>query len=171
MYKTERSLVRQFVRQLRTASCPWGPVEVSREFDYRRGRADVVVAAEDGEHLIAFEAKLEKWRDALHQAYRNTCFAHSSYVILPRRVALRAQRYSADFSYRNVGLCYIDSGRIAIVLTPEKKAPLEPGLMYEALAAANSRSDSAHGRARTRSAQNLRQTRHAIRRARGRRNV
>jgi hypothetical protein len=96
MHKTERNLVRQFVRGLRDVSCPWGKVGVSSEFDYSRGRADLVVAAEDGNHLIAFEAKLQKWRDALQQAYRNLCFADSSYVILPRRTAMRAQLYAGS---------------------------------------------------------------------------
>jgi hypothetical protein len=50
-------------------------VSFACEFDYSRGRTDVV-ALRDGEHVIAFEAKLKDWRTALHQAYRNTCFAH-----------------------------------------------------------------------------------------------
>ena len=142
MHKTERNLVRQFVRGLRDVSCPWGKVGVSREFDYSRGRADLVVAAEDGNHLIAFEAKLKRWRDALQQAYRNLCFAHSSYVILPRRTALRAQLYAGEFAYRNVGLCYIERDRINVVLTSEKSIPIEPWLLDAALGAVKDQTDA-----------------------------
>jgi hypothetical protein len=142
MYKTERHLIQQFVRRLRDVRCPWGTVKVSREFDYDRGRADLVAVAEEGSHLIAFEAKLEKWRHALQQAYRNTCFAHSSYVILPRCTALRAQRYAGEFARRNVGLCYIDGDTINIVLLPKKNVPIEPWLLDAALAAAKDQGDA-----------------------------
>jgi hypothetical protein len=60
--------------------------------------------------MIAFEAKLEKWRVALHQAYRNRCFAHRSYVVLPARAARAALRSSAEFTRRGVGL---------VVVTPD----------------------------------------------------
>src|SRR2546427_5324293 len=39
---------------------------------------------------ISFEAKLKDWRYALDQAYRNTCFAHKSYVVVPEATALTA---------------------------------------------------------------------------------
>lgn len=129
MYKNEYYLVQQFVRRLRGGSCPWGTVRVTCEFQYDRGRTDVLALAEDGEHLIAFEAKLEKWRDALDQAYRNTCFAHSSFVVLPQHVALRAQRYPLDFECRNVGLCYIDGDQIVVALSPQRQIPTEQWLL------------------------------------------
>jgi hypothetical protein len=102
------------------------------EFDYQRGRTDVVVLTSDGEGLLAFEAKLHKWREALQQAYRNTCFAHHSYVLLPKSIALRVQKCSAEFKLRHVGLCYIDGKNIVIVLPAERQVPLEPWLLDEA---------------------------------------
>jgi len=171
VYKSERNLVAQFVRQLRGKFSPWGCVKVSREFDYQRGRVDVIALANDGEHLIAFEAKIHKWREALHQAYRNTCFAHSSYVLLPLRAAIRAQQYAADFIYRNVGLCYIDDGKIVVILSPQNQPPLEPWLTRKALVAVRTRGHQFDGRTRVHRPENLRKTRHAIRQARGRRNV
>lgn len=134
MYKSEKTLVSQFVRGLQTTQGPWGTVEISREFYYQRGRPDVLALAENGNHLIAFEAKLQNWRDALHQAYRNTCFAHSSYVVVPRQVAVAAQQFKGEFMLRNVGLCYVDNGIIAIIFDPERRAPLEPWLLNAALA-------------------------------------
>lgn len=155
MYRSERGLVRHFVRQLHKKNCPWGPVLISREFNYLRGRADLVLVAEQGKHVMAFEAKLERWREALQQAYRNTCFAHSSYVVLPRKAALRAQRYLGDFTFRNVGLCYIDGERITVAITPEKKPPLEPWLFAEALASVGADSARPNGRSGTYRTQGL----------------
>ena len=42
--------------------------------------------------LMAFEAKLKDWRYGLDQAYRNTCFAHKSYVVVPEATALPTNR-------------------------------------------------------------------------------
>src|SRR5258708_2111647 len=168
VYRTERALVRALIAELRNRRSPWGTVAVSREFDYQRGRADVLALSEDGSHLIAFEAKLKRWRVALHQAYRNTCFAHSSYVVLPREATMTAQRWCGEFSRRNVGLCYIQNGKIKIVFTPDKQAPLEPWLLTAAAAAVR-------GNARRRPSdcgpQNLRKARHAVCKARRRGNV
>jgi hypothetical protein len=52
---TEQQLVNRFVRSLRKKQSPWGIVKVSLEFDYQRGRPDILAVTEDG-HLIAFEA-------------------------------------------------------------------------------------------------------------------
>ena len=55
VYKTERNLVRHFVQRLRQNAGPWGPVGISCEFEYGRGRADVLILADGDEHLIAIE--------------------------------------------------------------------------------------------------------------------
>ena len=34
--------------------------------------------------LVAIEAKIDQWRDGLHQAFQNTWFASESYLLLPR---------------------------------------------------------------------------------------
>jgi hypothetical protein len=105
MFDSEGALVDKFLTCLRTVS-PWGKVMAGVEFFYQRGRTDVVAVDDDG-RVIAFEAKLLKWREALQQAYRNTCFAHRSYVVLPRHTAMLAHRYSAEFALRGIGICYI----------------------------------------------------------------
>src|SRR6266853_5633998 len=105
--QTEKMLVDSFVDIIEANVTHWGNLRVACEFFYSRGRTDVV-ALSDGNTLIAFEAKLKDWKTALHQAYRNTCFAHSSYVLLPKDTALNAMRYLGEFVSRGVGLCYID---------------------------------------------------------------
>jgi len=148
MHKAENNLVREFVRQLRKSHTPWGKVKIAREFSYQRGRADVLALQDKGNHLVAFEAKLVRWRDALHQAYRNTCFAHTSFVLLPRRTAMIAERYEAEFRRRNIGLCYLEKDEVIVVHSPEAQNPIEPWLLDQARAAARKNS---HGPTRSRS--------------------
>lgn len=132
MYPTEKILVDQFVRTLSSESSPWGRLEVSCEFFYARGRTDVLALA-DGNILIAFEAKLRDWRTALDQAYRNTCFAHKSFVLVPQSTALTAFRYLAEFRIRGVGLCYIDlAGFVHVLEEPAVSAPIEPWIASRA---------------------------------------
>jgi hypothetical protein len=140
-YKNEKSFVTTFVRHLRSRQSLWGEVHVSREFDYQRGRTDVLVLSNQ-DHVIAFEAKLTKWREALHQAYRNTCFAHKSYVLLPLEVALKAQRFSEEFDRRRVGLCYLDRGQVAVLREAADQIPLQPWLSEVAMMQAK----GGHGR-------------------------
>ena len=132
-YETEKALVDQFVNSLGAITSPWGALQTAREFFYQRGCTDVIALAEDG-RILAFEAKLTKWRDALHQAYRNTCFAHSSYVLLPKGVAISAQRYTSEFLQRGVGLCYFggdEEGYVVLVEAGDTQ-PLEPWLSSQA---------------------------------------
>jgi hypothetical protein len=131
-FKSEQNLVDKFVNLLETNQTPWGKVECSREFDYLRGRADVVAMA-GPDMLIAVEAKLEDWKEALHQAYRNTCFAHRSFVLLPKNVALAAGVFRAEFERRGVGLCYIDSANLVILHDSPLSNPLEPWLASQAI--------------------------------------
>ncbi len=127
MIESERDLVDRFAHALASESTPWGPVRFTREFDYQRGRTDVVALDASGD-VIAIEAKLTRWRDALQQAYRNRCFAHTSYVLLPKSVALRAIRWEIDFRARGVGVCYFDGDELAIVLDAARAEPLQPWL-------------------------------------------
>jgi hypothetical protein len=126
-YPSESALVDEFVLALGAKASPWGDMTVAREFDYKAGRTDVVAVSAAG-HVVAFEAKLGRWRDALHQAYRNTCFAHRSYVVLPAEAALRAVRYEREFRRRKVGLCFMENGRLEVVLEPPSVEPILPWL-------------------------------------------
>ncbi len=126
-YVSEDTLVKDFCSVLKMDEHPWGQLQVKREFDYNRGRTDVVAIDCDG-NVIAFEMKLEKWKEAAHQAYKNRCFAHISYVVLPEFTALRAQRSSYEFIRRSVGLCYIKANAVVIALPAPCQHPLQPWL-------------------------------------------
>lgn len=132
-FTAEHVLVEHFLGVLEAKCSPWGPVRFIREFDYSRGRTDIVVIG-DSDILIAVEAKLNDWKCALHQAYRNTCFAHRSFVLLPKRRALTAFSFLLEFERRRVGLCYIDDGKVVVLQDSPETAPLEPWLASEAIA-------------------------------------
>jgi hypothetical protein len=130
-FANEKTLVRSFVSRLATDRSPWGKVQVATEFDYRRGRTDIV-ASTNYDSVIALEAKLGDWRTALHQAFRNRCFAHQSYVLLPKETALRAHRYAGEFDRRQVGICYLDETDIVVLHSAVESDPLEPWLLRRA---------------------------------------
>jgi len=126
-YPTERALVERFLGHLSASGTPWGPLDVAIEFFYHRGRTDVIARTKDGD-VVAFEAKLKRWREALQQAYRNTCFAHLSYVLLPKSAARIAIHYEAEFVRRRVGLCFIDDGQLIVAFHPPRLEPIQPWL-------------------------------------------
>jgi hypothetical protein len=123
---TEAAMVSLFLTFLRSDDSPWCSTGILEEFDYRRGRTDVVVTTSDS--IIAFEAKLTNWRRALDQAYRNTCYAVESYVLLPADRARYAAKYIAEFEVRGVGLCCIENGKLEILHMSARKPPVEPWL-------------------------------------------
>lgn len=131
MHKTENILQSHFLKILEGNSNPWGCMTTSEEFNYRGGRTDII-ALDNSSTLYAFEIKLEKWKIALNQAYRNTNFANKSYVILPKEVAKRALKYEYQFKRRSVGLCYIEDDRIVELLDSKLITPLIPWLNEKA---------------------------------------
>jgi hypothetical protein len=131
-YRTEELLVRRFVARLTGRKTPWGRLKVCQEFNYSRGKTDILALSDRGE-LIAFEAKLTKWRIALQQAFRNTSFAHTSYVLLPRTYVANAEACIHEFDLRQVGLCVLDNDEISIIQVPPRQKPLEPWLHQQAL--------------------------------------
>jgi len=82
---------------------------------------------------MTFEAKLKDWRRALHQAYRNTAFATTSYVLLPKEVAECAINFEEEFISRSVGLCYIDGQEVVIAIHAQLNEPVQPWLTVAAL--------------------------------------
>jgi len=130
-FANEKILVKRILALLQSESTCWGPVHVAPEFFYSRGRADLV-ALDENERLIAFEAKLKNWKAALHQAYRNTCFAHCSYVVLPKEVALDAFRFVGEFEKRGVGLCYVATD-LVVLHESSHNQPIEPWLACDAM--------------------------------------
>lgn len=132
MYYSEKNLVEHFIDSLTMPDCPWGKVNFAEEFFYQRGRTDIVAITIDN-IIIAIEAKLTRWRDALHQAYRNTCFAHESYILLPEDVVPQALNSTAEFVKRGVGICYLSDNRINIAHKPIRQEPIQQSLASKAI--------------------------------------
>lgn len=131
MFFDEQSLVRRFLKHVQGITSPWGEIKIKPEFFYNRGRTDLVAVSEDGK-VIAFEAKLKRWKTALHQAYRNKCFADLSYVVLPEDADSYASRYSGEFARRGVGLCFVSDNDLTIIHEAAESAPLQPWLHEQA---------------------------------------
>lgn len=133
-YESEALLVADFITMMRTRRFPWGIDGYAREFDYTNGRTDVIAHTSHGV-LVAFEAKLRSWREALDQAYRNRCFAHVSYVVLPWTTALRAARHEVVFRRRKVGIIAVRPGQCSCILDSTADDPCLGWLTERALAA------------------------------------
>ena len=125
--KKESRLVAGFSRLIKLKHKTFGHVSIAHEFDYSEGRTDVVALNDEGD-VIAFEAKLTRWRDALHQAYRNGSFAHFSYVLLPRLAADLALRREHEFHKRRVGLCVLEGDEVLIEIPATRIDRLHPWL-------------------------------------------
>lgn len=126
-YRSEDLLTEAFCSVLQSENSPWGAMEFIREFPYGRGRTDVVAVDNHG-HVLAFELKLERWMDAMQQAYRNTCFAHLSYVVLPESTVERAHRRIPEFARRCVGICYVKNSAVVVSLPAGWQKPIQPWL-------------------------------------------
>jgi len=121
----EQNLVDDFVRCLPTSPfAEFGPNAISTEFDFRRGRTDIILLTSSND-VIAIEAKLEKWRIALDQAYRNTSFSHYSYVLLTEKAANLAIKHNDEFYVRNIGICFLSHQRIQILQKAVRTEPIQ----------------------------------------------
>jgi hypothetical protein len=123
VFDSEAKLVDAAIQHLKGASSPWGRVECVKEWDYRHGKTDILVRCA-GNILVALEAKLNRWRIACDQAYRNTAFATKTYVLLPEDVTPRALRYVAHFEARQIGLCTISNSGLTVLIEPPVVSPL-----------------------------------------------
>ncbi len=132
-FRSEQELVDVLLEFLSSGMSPWSLSKMKTEFDYSNGRTDVIGLLGD-DTVVAIEAKLTKWRDALHQAYRNTCFAHQSLVVLPWKVAERASAYRHEFERRRVGLCGVGPQGVVVLIEPCGVVPLLPTLTSKAIA-------------------------------------
>lgn len=130
-FASEEGLVTTFLAQLEGGKSPWVPRSFIREFDYASGRTDILSLAWNDE-VIAFEAKLNNWRKALHQAWRNTSFANRVYVVLPRDRASVISYHRAEFEEWGVGLCLVTSDGIEIAIESAVVEPVMPWLHNKA---------------------------------------
>ena len=74
------------------------------------------VAAALTKCLIAIEAKLLKWRNAIRQALDYRSYADQAYVALPAAQARVALENREEFSRNGVGLLLLQGGRIRIAI-------------------------------------------------------
>jgi hypothetical protein len=122
-FRTETDLVGRIIRYLRGRKTPWGRVQILTEWDYRSGITDIL-ARTSRKEVIALEAKLSDWRRAIYQAYRNTTFARRSYVVLPERVARRAEKNPDVFGNYGVGLCACGDRGLSVLIEAHNSEPL-----------------------------------------------
>jgi len=128
----EEDLVKNVCNVLASHSSPWNRVNFAVEFNFCRGRTDII-AVNPMNVIIAFEAKLNRWRDALRQAYRNTCFANYSFVVLPDYVAGRVASEISDFEAHSVGLVSSSPGQLKILIHSPFHEPIQPWLSQDAI--------------------------------------
>jgi hypothetical protein len=132
LFSSENELVHKFILIIIDKRLSLFPEPlVAREFNYVSGKIDVVAIGKN-HRLFSFEAKLTKWRDALHQAYRNSSFCHFSYVLVPPAISARAMKAKDSFLQRRVGLCSLRDGRIEIKIRAPLNSPLQPWLTKSA---------------------------------------
>ena len=131
-FRSEQEMMDAVVALLASGASPWAPTHVLTEFDYASGRTDLI-ARLDSNMVLALEAKLTRWREALHQAYRNTCFAHQSLVVLPWKTAERANAHRHEFERRKVGLCGVKADGLVMMIEPGSVNPVLPHLTNRAM--------------------------------------
>jgi len=122
-FATEADFVERFVGKLSKGRTSFGKVQITKEWDHTAGFVDVL-ARHRRKTLVAFEAKLDNWKRAFHQAYRNTAYANKSYVIVPTHVAARALRDRDEFELRGVGLCSFDGKSVQVLIEASEQDAL-----------------------------------------------
>lgn len=95
----------QAAGMVRHARGTWRAESLSRAFAARR--------------IIAVEAKISAWRDAIDQAFLNTWFAGESYVLLPK--ISKDTELAAEAGRRGVGL--LSKETLAGAITPNASEP------------------------------------------------
>jgi len=132
MFQLESQLVQKLEGILGRSDNPFAELALAGEFNYVEGKVDVVASNDNGE-LFSFEAKLKRWKTAVHQAFRNTSFSHYSYVVLPADAVQQAIKRRHEFERRGVGLCAVDQHGLTVHITAMRKHPLQPWLTNTAI--------------------------------------
>lgn len=85
-----------------------------------RGIVEAHAAWVRAAEVIAVEAKLTRWRDALEQATFYRRYADRAFVLLPRASAETAFRHAADFRAAGVGLLAYDTQGVSSMIASQK---------------------------------------------------
>jgi hypothetical protein len=75
--------------------------------------------------VIAVEAKLSRWKDALHQAKNYRRFADKSIVALDAGAKINLSRDKVVFRSEGVGLCLTQPNEIRLVVSTGRKSVLQ----------------------------------------------
>lgn len=70
--------------------------------------------------IVTVEAKVKNWRKSVQQAYRNSIFAHRSFVALPEQVARRVKT-DPVFSKLGIGLLAVNEKQQVYVLRRSRR--------------------------------------------------
>lgn len=131
-FQLESDLLETFGTHLKQRDSPFRNLLLATEFDFTTGRSDLL-GFDQASKVVAFEAKLDRWRTAVHQAYRNASFADLSFVVLPERAAATAMASQYEFGRRNIGLISVSELGMEILLSPEERPVLRPQLRERAV--------------------------------------
>ena len=132
MYELESDLVKDFQAVISGVPDKFTIIAMASEFNYVEGKVDLIAKDSNGD-LVAFEAKLFRWRNALNQAYRNSSFAHYSYVVLPETTLENAVSHIGEFHRRGVGLCFFGLSGLRVAIPATRRNPIQPWLTNIAL--------------------------------------
>lgn len=131
-FMSECHMVDLLAKTIASGAVNWLQCPLIREFDYVSGRTDILCLALDN-GIVALEAKLTNWRKAIHQAWRNTSFANSAYVVLPRDSADPALQHIEEFQDYGIGLCLVNEHHIEVISKSASHKPVIPWLHVKAM--------------------------------------
>lgn len=121
MFQYEEDLIKKFISHLESNTIERSFNNIYREFNYSNGKTDIIAESEDA--VFAFEAKLNKCRKAINQAYRNTIFADYSYVVLPEIRQSNISKYELEFEKYGIGLILVNEHKAFISISAKKNHP------------------------------------------------
>lgn len=132
-YPSEVDLVNQLAEWVACGAIAWLRPSLIREFDYASGRTDLLTL-NVADQVVAFEAKLNNWRRAIDQAWRNTSFADKVFVVLPLECGRPAIQHQTMFEEVGVGLCLVSEDGMKVAIDSGQHQPVLPWLHRKARA-------------------------------------
>ena len=97
-------------------------VEDVEHFAYKLNPRRLLLSAE----IVAVEAKLIRWTDAITQALSYLTFANRAYVALPKRAISASKRVAQACRDSGIGLISIGPYRTDVLIRPKRRDPLSP---------------------------------------------
>ncbi len=76
--------------------------------------------------IVAVEAKLARWTDAITQALSYLSFANRAYVALPKRTVTNSKRVHGACEASGVGLIAVGPGKTEVLVRAKRREPLSP---------------------------------------------